>query len=252
MSEAIIRTRDLCKTYVSEGIPFHAVKNVDLEIAAGGFTVIMGSSGHGKSTLLYLLSGLDTVTAGEVWFAGERLDTKGERAMAAVRRRGMGFVFQAINLVPTLTLFENVALPGYLGARDRRAVNERARALLASMGLETQAARVPARVSGGEQQRAAIARGLVNEPRVLFADEPTGNLNSASGAQVLDVLSGLAGKGQTIVMVTHDLKAACRADRVVFLRDGRIGGDLALGHWTPDGGAEREARIFAFLKDRGW
>ncbi len=252
MGETIIKARDLCKTYVSEGVPFHAVRNVDLEIGAGGFTVIMGSSGHGKSTLLYLLSGLDTVTAGEVWFGGERLDTKREGAMAAVRRRGMGFVFQAINLVPTLTLFENVALPGYLGARDRRAVDARARSLLASMSLEAQAGRVPARVSGGEQQRAAIARGLINEPRVLFADEPTGNLNSASGAQVLDVLSGLAETEQTIVMVTHDLKAACRADRVVYLKDGRIAGDLALGGWTPEAGGDREARIFAFLKERGW
>lgn len=252
MGTTIIRAADLCKTYLSEGLAFHAVRNVSLEIAAGGFTVIMGSSGHGKSTLLYLLSGLDSPSAGEVFFDGERLDVKGERAMAAVRRRGMGFVFQAINLVPTLTLFENVALPGYLASRDRGAVDRRAKELLESMGLNGQIGRPPALVSGGEQQRAAIARGLINSPRVLFADEPTGNLNSASGEQVLDILSALASRGQTIVMVTHDIKAACRADRVLFLKDGRIAGDLALESWDDRKAAGREEHIFAFLKERGW
>jgi putative ABC transport system ATP-binding protein len=250
--EAIIRAKDLCKTYVSEGLPLHAVRNVNLEIGAGGFTVIMGSSGHGKSTLLYLLSGLDSPTAGEVWFDGSRLDTRSERAMAEVRRRGMGFVFQAINLVTTLSLLENVVLPGYLASRDRGAVDRRGRELLASMGLTGQIGRPPALVSGGEQQRAAIARALINAPQVLFADEPTGNLNSANGEQILDILSDLAAKGQSIVMVTHDIKAACRADRLLFLKDGRVGGDLGLGSWSPAGAAGREERIFAFLKERGW
>jgi putative ABC transport system ATP-binding protein len=252
METAIIGARDLCKTYVSEGVPFHAVRNVTLDIGEGRFTVIMGSSGHGKSTLLYLLSGLDSVTAGEVWFEGVRLDVRNERRMASVRRHGMGFVFQAINLVPTLTLFENVAVPGYLAQRDRRSVHRRAEELLSSMGLDGQAARVPGRVSGGEQQRAAIARGLINSPRVLFADEPTGNLNSSSATQVLDILSRLAAGGQTIVMVTHDIKAASRADRLVFFKDGRIEGDLALEPWDPALRDAREKRIFAFLNERGW
>jgi putative ABC transport system ATP-binding protein len=252
MSDAIIRTKDLCKTYVSEGVAFHAIRNVTMEIRPGEFTVIMGSSGHGKSTLLYLLSGLDSVTAGQVWFDGEPLDVADERRMAHLRRRGMGFVFQAINLVPTLTLFENVAIPGYLAQRDRSAVRARATELLSTMGLEGQVSRVPARVSGGEQQRAAIARSLINAPRVLFADEPTGNLNSASGEQVLDVLSRLASQRQTIVMVTHDIRAACRADRLVFLKDGRIEGELALEPWDSSRREAREKQIFAFLHERGW
>ncbi len=252
MQETIIRARDLCKTYVSEGVPFHAVRNVTVEIYAGEFTVVMGSSGHGKSTLLYLLAGLDSVTAGEVWFDGVALNVREERRMAQLRRRSMGFVFQAINLVPTLTLFENVAVPGYLAQGDRSAVRARARELLSTMGLEAQASRVPARVSGGEQQRAAIARSLINSPRVLFADEPTGNLNSANGEAVLDVLSRLAAGGQAIVMVTHDIRAASRADRLLFLKDGRIEGDLALGRWDPADREAREKRIFSYLSERGW
>lgn len=252
MKPTIIKAVDLCKTYLSDGVPLHAVRNVSIDILEGDFTVIMGSSGSGKTTLLYLLSGLDATTAGDVWFGGRKLDTSSERGMAALRRKGFGFVFQAINLVPHLTIHDNVSFPGYLIRGDRREVDERARKLLCSMGLRDQAARLPGRVSGGEQQRAAIARALINSPKVLFADEPTGNLNSAQGRNVLDVLTELNAGGQSVVMVTHDIKAAVRADRLLFLADGKITGDVSLGSFADGSGAEREQRVFSYLAERGF
>ena len=164
----------------------------------------------------------------------------------------LSFVFQAINLVPHLTLLDNVSFPGYLIRGDRRAVYERARELLCCVGLEDQVVRLPGKVSGGEQQRAAIARALINSPKVLFADEPTGNLNSAQGRNVLEILTSLNADGQSILMVTHDIKAAARAGRLLFLADGKIGGDLSLGLFTERSGVERERQVFAYLTERGW
>lgn len=252
MKRLILRAKDLCKTYVSNGVPFHAIHNLNLEIYEGDFTVIMGSSGSGKSTLLYLLSGMDAVTSGEVYFQDIRIDGMSEKNMAQFRRKSIGFIFQAINLVPNLTLFENVAIPGYLLPGNRRAVNKRAEELLKMMELYPQGQRLPAQVSGGQQQRGAIARSLINQPALLFADEPTGSLNSSQGQNVLDILSRINGQGQTLVMVTHDIKAACRADRILFIRDGQIDGDLFLEKYDAGAGPEREQNIFAYLSGKGW
>jgi putative ABC transport system ATP-binding protein len=253
MKPPIIRTQDLCKTYVNDEVQFHALRNVNLELFPGDFTVIMGSSGSGKSTLLYLLSGLDQATAGAVWFEEARLDQMNEKAMADYRRKQIGFVFQAINLVPNLTLYENVLIPGFLGEKDRVKVIHRAADLLKKMNLETQMNRLPSQVSGGEQQRAAIARAIINSPQVLFADEPTGNLNSAQGQNVLNILSELnTSIAQTVVMVTHDLKAACRANRIIFIKDGRIDGDLTLSPYAETEQDSRERQIFSYLTGKGW
>lgn len=252
MKNTIVRAKGLGKTYISDGTSFHAIRNLSLDIYEGDFTVIMGSSGSGKSTLLYLLSGMDAVTAGEVHFQNERIDGMNEKNAARFRRKSIGFIFQAINLVPNLTLLENVAIPGYLLRGDRKRVNARAAELLGMMELDGQARRLPSQVSGGQQQRAAIARSLINSPAVLFADEPTGSLNSLQGKNVLDILSGLNRQGQTIVMVTHDIKAACRADRILFIRDGQIDGDLPLEKYDAGKSAQREHDIFAYLSDKGW
>ena len=252
MKKEIIETKDLCKTYASDLVPFHALRNVNLSICENDFTVIMGSSGSGKSTLLYLLSGIDSVTAGEVHFEDIRVDLMSEQMAAQFRRESIGFIFQAINLVPNLTLLENIAIAGYLRANNRSQVNQRAMELLEMMGLAQEAHRLPSQVSGGQQQRAAIARGLINSPTVLFADEPTGSLNSSQGQNVLDILTDINAKGQTIVMVTHDIKAACRADRILFIKDGKMDGDLRLEKYMSGNNEEREAIIFEYLTGKGW
>ena len=252
MKEPIIRSVDLCKTYVSNGSSFQAIRHLNIEINQGDFTVIMGSSGSGKSTLLYLLSGMDEVTEGQVYFQEEKIHEMGEKGAARFRRESIGFIFQAIHLVPNLSLFENVAIAGYLLPCDRNSTRERAANLLQVMGLSDQAKRLPGQVSGGQQQRAAIARSLINSPAVLFADEPTGSLNSAQGQNVLDILTQVNQEGQTIVMVTHDIKAACRADRILFIKDGQIDGDLQLEKYHPEKGSQREQDIFDYLKGKGW
>ncbi len=252
MKNPIIRARDLCKTYVSDGSPFYAIRNLSLDIHEGDFTVIMGSSGSGKSTLLYLLSGMDAITGGEVYFKEEQINGMDEKSAAAFRRSIIGFIFQAINLVPNLSLFENVAISGYLLSGNRNRVNERAAKLLEMMELTRESNRLPSQVSGGQQQRAAIARSLINSPAVLFADEPTGSLNSSQGKNVLDILSHINREGQTIVMVTHDIKAACRADRILFIKDGKIDGNLQMKKYDAGKNAQREQDIFAYLSDKGW
>ncbi len=252
MNKVIIRTEDLCKTYVSEGEGVHVIKNVNIEIYEGDFTVIMGSSGSGKSTLLYLLSGLETITSGEVDVLETSMKELKGKSLAEFRRNTIGFIFQAINLVPSLSLLENVILPGYLVDRNKHRVDKRAEDLLELMEVLEQKNRMPSQVSGGQQQRAAIARALINNPSILFADEPTGALNSTSGENVLDQLTELNRKGQTIVMVTHDLKAAVRANRILFLRDGRIDGDLPLPKYNKAEKEYREKEVFSYLTEMGW
>ncbi|MDP4094312.1 MAG: ABC transporter ATP-binding protein [Bacillota bacterium] len=252
MKKTVIKTKDLCKTYVSDGEQFHAIRNLSLEIYEGDFTVIMGSSGSGKSTLLYLLSGLDNVTTGDVWFSDIKIDSLKEKEIANFRRMNIGFIFQAINLVPNLTIFENITIPGYLANKNKKLVDQKAYELLKMFELHELSGRLPSQVSGGQQQRVAIARGLINSPQVLFADEPTGSLNSAQGRNVLDILTNINEGGQTVVMVTHDFKAACRADRILFIRDGKIDGDLELEKFTTDNLEQREEKVFAYLTEKGW
>ncbi len=252
MKNKLLKTQDICKTFISSGVEFHAIRNMTLDIYEHDFTVIMGSSGSGKSTLLFLLSGLDSTTSGSVWFEEARIDNMRENKLAQMRRSNVGFVFQAINLAPNLSIFENITVPGYLNQKNRREVEKKALALLQLMGIEQEKDRMPSQVSGGQQQRAAIARALINTPKVLFADEPTGALNSSQGENVLDILSDINNQGQTIVMVTHDIKAACRANRILYIRDGRIDGELALEKYSKQSFGEREQQIFHFLKSKGW
>ncbi len=263
MSETLMSCTDLSKSFESDGEPVPVIRAVSLEIYQGDFTILMGSSGSGKSTLLYLLSGLESISAGRVWFEGEEISSYSEKQLSLLRRSGMGFVFQAFNLVPNLTLLENVLAAGYLTATSKKDIEARANQLLTDMGLGKLTGRLPAQVSGGEQQRAATARALINSPRILFADEPTGALNSASGSAVLDRFSALAKQDQTIFMVTHDLKAACRGNRVLFLRDGALHGEFkfealdhnaghSADHSTGQDLVQREEALFGCLSARGW
>jgi putative ABC transport system ATP-binding protein len=226
-----IETHGLWKTFGQGPAAVHAVRGVDLSVARGEFAALMGPSGCGKSTLLHLLGGLDTPTDGAVRVDGHHLDGLSESERAVLRRRTIGFVFQAYNLVPNLTVADNVDLPGLLAGRSADEVASRRRELLADLGLADRADALPTRMSGGQQQRAAVARALVNRPTVLLADEPTGNLDSASGRQVLDLLARLHASGQTIVVVTHDPLVASQAQRVLFMRDGEVVDELR------DGGA---------------
>jgi putative ABC transport system ATP-binding protein len=214
------------RVYRSKAGPVTALAGVTASFAAGTFTAVMGPSGSGKSTLLHCAAGLDRPTSGEVILAGTMLRGLSETRLTLLRRRHVGFVFQSFNLLPYLTAGQNVALPLRLaGRRPRR---DEIGAALAAVGLDGRAGHRPAELSGGQQQRVAIARALVTGPQVIFADEPTGMLDSASGHEVLSLLRRLADQQQaTVVMVTHDPAAAARADRVLFLADGRLAGELA-------------------------
>ncbi len=252
MSEIIIKTNNLTKQYETEGIKVTVSRKLNLEIIKGEFAVIMGSSGSGKSTLLYLLSGLEKVSDGEVWFRNERIDNISERDLAVIRRKGMGFVFQNINLVSNLSIYENILVSAYLVEKDRKKANKKAKELLQKLNIDNLSERLPSQLSGGEQQRGAILRALVNSPEVLFADEPTGALNFATGQVILDHFNEINNEGQTIVMVTHDVKAASRGSRVLFMRDGNIEGDFTFDKKKSLTWDEKEKILIEFLSEKGW
>ncbi len=199
-----------------------ALDSVSLQVDPGEFTAIVGASGSGKSTLLNLAAGIDKPTTGEVWVAERRIDLLGENALAKWRRSHVGIVFQFFQLLPTLTALENVRLPLELSGAAREGLAEKAEGALARVGLADRMAQLPSELSGGEQQRVAIARALINDPPLLLADEPTGNLDSATSGTIINLLCELAAAGKTILLVTHEEHLARAARRVVRMRDGRI------------------------------
>jgi putative ABC transport system ATP-binding protein len=216
----VLRTNALEKQYGRGAGLVRAVGGVDLEVAPGETVAVMGPSGCGKSTLLHLLGGLERSSGGEVWLAGSRLDRLSERALARLRRQALGFVFQAFHLIDELTAVENVELPALLAGRSPRAARQRALELLDEVGLADRAGHLPAALSGGQRQRVAIARALGNDPLVVLADEPTGNLDSAATLDVLRLLESLRSTGRTLLIVTHDERIAATADRLISMRDG--------------------------------
>jgi ABC-type lipoprotein export system ATPase subunit len=210
----------LRKEYGRDDGLVRAVDGVDLDVSAGETLAVMGPSGCGKSTLLHLLGGLDRPTSGELWLAGQRIDRLGERALARLRREAVGFVFQAFHLMDELTAAENVELPALLAGVSPRKARRRATGLLEQVGLADRAGFLPSALSGGQRQRVAVARALANEPLVVLADEPTGNLDSESTLDVLRLFDSLHTAGQTLVIVTHDARIAATADRLISMRDG--------------------------------
>jgi putative ABC transport system ATP-binding protein len=229
----MLRAVGLSKLYGEDESLVRAVDDVDLEVPPGQTLAVVGASGCGKSTLLQLLGGLDRPTRGEVWLGARRIDHFGERALARLRRRAVGFVFQAYHLMDELTAAENVELPALLAGASPRTARNRAGELLERVGLANRARRLPSELSGGQRQRIAIARALANEPLVVLADEPTGNLDSAATHEVLRLFDDLRARGQTLVLVTHDQRVAATADRVVSMRDGMVVDDTRLS--TRDG-----------------
>jgi putative ABC transport system ATP-binding protein len=225
-----VEIHNLSKTFGSGPTAVRALDGINGIVPQGKMLAIMGPSGSGKSTLLHLLGALETPTSGTIALAGRRFDGLDDRELTLLRRENIGFVFQFYNLLPTLTAEENVLLPALIAGRRDARIRRRARALLERVGLTPRASHLPAELSGGEQQRVSIARALLMEPKLVLADEPTGNLDSHSEAEVLGLLAELNQReGHTIVMVTHDPGAASIASRVVFLRDGRIAGEVAGG-----------------------
>jgi ABC-type lipoprotein export system ATPase subunit len=217
---AVLRARGVRKEYgKGEGL-VRAVDGVDLEVDPGETVAVMGPSGCGKSTLLHLLGGLDRASGGEISLAGRRIDQMGEKALARMRRTAVGFVFQAFHLVDELSAVENVELPALLAGRSPRAARRRAADLLDRVGLADRARFLPSALSGGQRQRVAIARALSNEPLVVLADEPTGNLDSTATVDVLRLFESLHRAGQTLLIVTHDERIAATADRLISMRDG--------------------------------
>lgn len=218
----------LSKTFTSDGVVVPAVRGADLRLEHGEFVAITGPSGSGKSTLLHLLGGLERPTSGQIWLNGVRVDKFSQAQWAVLRRRHIGFMFQFFNLVSNMTVADNVELAALMGGAGRKQAKTRRTELLAELGLAAKADAAPARLSGGEQQRVALARAMVNRPLLLMADEPTGNLDSAAAMVVLRLLDRAHADGQSILLVTHDLRVASTADRVVSLFDGMIVDDAPM------------------------
>lgn len=227
MDEPFIRVQGLRKTYKMGRVAVHALNGVDLEIPANSFLVVMGPSGSGKSTLLHLLGGLDRPTEGHIEVDGNSLEMMDENELAKFRRREVGFIFQSFNLIPSMTALENVLFPLRFARYPRRQRRQRSMEALTKVGLEDRALHRPTELSGGQQQRVSIARSLINDPRLILADEPTGNLDSASGASVMQLLSELHHSGRTVIVVTHDVRMTQVATRTVQLLDGQIMDDAS-------------------------
>jgi putative ABC transport system ATP-binding protein len=227
---AALSTRDLTKVFGSGETAVRALDGVSVEIGEGEMVAVMGPSGSGKSTFLHLLGALETPTSGEIAITGRRYDGLGDAELTRLRRDRIGFVFQFFNLLPALSAEENVLLPALIAGRRDEKARERGRALLARVGLSARLDHLPSELSGGEQQRVSIARALLSEPELVLADEPTGNLDSHSSAEVLELLRELnRTEGQTLVIVTHDPNAAAIAERVIIFRDGQVAGELEGG-----------------------
>ena len=276
MGKSIILTaKNLSKTFSNELVQQHVLKNLNLDIYRGDFTVVMGNSGSGKRTLLYALSGMDRPSMGTITYYTDKLNgdnkeieeteisTFNNDKLAMFRRDHVGFVFQQNYLNDSMSALDNVMVCGLLKATDRKSLAEKAKRLLHNVEIEEQDYRkFPTQLSGGQQQRIAVVRGVINSPEVLFADEPTGALNSQNTENVLNIMSDLNNEGQSIVMVTHTIKAAERGNRIIYLADGVISDEIDLGAYVGDymdesnpnlaQAKERHSRLKAFLQDMGW
>ena len=253
MKKVLLQGRGLTKVFTQGQTNNKALDEVDVDIFEKDFTIIMGSSGSGKSTLLYALSQMDAVTEGTVSYRGQELTRLKAKQLAKLRAEEFGFVFQQTHLVSNLTLYENVAVAGFLGKKGSSSqIQRRAQTLLTQMGVEKAENRLPSQVSGGEAQRAAIARAMIGEPGLLFADEPTGALNRSHTGEVLDLLTALNQSGQSVLMVTHDLRAAVRGNRILYLEDGKILDELELPAYQAAQDRQREGRISGWLSKLQW
>lgn len=253
MRNAILQGKQIRKIFAHGQRKNIVLNHIDVNIYKEDFTIIMGTSGSGKSTLLYTLSGMDLPTSGDVEYKGKNLCSISEIEMAKIRAREFGFVFQQSHLVSNLTLFENVLVAGYVSNKESETeIRKRAETLIKEMCIWEAKDRLPSETSGGETQRAAIARAVISSPDILWCDEPTGALNKSNTEEVLNLLSALNKKGQSILMVTHDLRAAIRGNRILYLEDGKIINELILTPYQEIQEKQRERRISKWLSELQW
>ena len=253
MENVILQGEKITRIFYQGKTETKVLDGVDIKIFEKDFTVIMGPSGAGKSTLLYMLGGMDYITGGRVLYRDKEISGFSEKKMGRLRAEEFGFVFQQTHLVSSLTLLENVLVAGYVSKKDSaEKVREKAENLLRQMDVAEAKNRLPSQVSGGEAQRAAIARAMIGKPGLLFADEPTGALNQANTREVLGLLTDLNRKGQSILMVTHDLRAAARGNRILYLEDGKICDELALEPYNEMEEKQRERDVSQWLSGLRW
>lgn len=253
-----LSVKDLCKTYIINKRQNNVLRNVNMQIEEGEMVAVMGPSGSGKSTLLYTVSGMDGMTAGNVRFFGKDMNQMKGNEMSSLRLDEMGFIFQQMHMLKNLTIYDNIILPAYQSANGRgrtkrKEINEYARELMHKLGISEIADHDINEVSGGQLQRACICRSLINHPKMIFADEPTGALNQQSSREVIGELNRINREGTSVMLVTHDIKVAAKSDRVLYIEDGNIKGEFALGKYVEESTfKERERRLNNWLMEMGW
>ena len=251
--EKVLQVKDLCKTYIIKKNSNNVLRNINFELGKGEFVTVMGPSGSGKSTLLYTVSGMDKMTSGRVEFNGRDISSLNRKELSKLRLTEMGFIFQQMYMMKKLCVFDNIVLPAYQSGMSRSEANKRAEALMRRLDIIETAEHEVNEVSGGQLQRACLCRALINEPKVIFADEPTGALNSKAAADVMKELIAANREGTSIMMVTHSVKVAAMSDKVLYLIDGDIQGEIELGKLGSDAElVERERRLSSWLMERGW
>ena len=250
--KSIINVQKLVKEFKNENTTQRIIDNLDLEIYQNDFTIIMGSSGAGKSTLIYSISGMDKPTSGKVIFNDIDITKLSNDKLAVFRRKNCGFVFQQVYLLDKMSLMDNVLVAGLLVSKNKKEIIKKAEDLFAKVNISPKTYhKMPNQISGGEASRAGIVRAAIGSPAVIFADEPTGALNSENAKAVLDVLTNLNENGQSIIMVTHDKKSALRGNRIIYLKDGKIYGELSLSKYQANDN-KRSEKLDKFLKEMGW
>lgn len=248
----VLEARDLCKTYIVNKRQNNVLRNVNFSVEEGEMTAIMGPSGSGKSTLLYTVSGMDKMTAGEVFFCGKKISTMPEKELTKMRLEDMGFIFQQMYMMKNLTVLDNIILPAVKSAKKKesnREIEQRGRKLMKRLGIAEIAGNDINEVSGGQLQRACICRSMINNPKIIFADEPTGSLNRTSSEEVMEKLAELNENGTTILIVTHDVKVAAKCRKVLFIVDGNIKGEY---HIDEKNMRDRERALNRWLMEMGW
>lgn len=253
-----LTVKDLCKTYIVNKRQNNVLRNINMQIEKGEMVAVMGPSGSGKSTLLYTVSGMDRATAGKIEFFGRFIQELPAKEMSDLRLHKMGFIFQQMYMLKNLTIYDNIILPAYQSESGKRkngraAARERARELMHKLGISEIAEHDINEVSGGQLQRACICRSLINNPQIIFADEPTGALNQQNSKEVMRELNRINREGTTVMLVTHDMKVAAKSDRVLYIEDGSIKGEFALGKYDDTEPAkERERKLSNWLMEMGW
>lgn len=256
----LLTVKDLCKTYIINKRQNNVLRNVNMTVKEGEMVAIMGPSGSGKSTLLYTISGMDNITAGKVEFSGRDISKMKPAEISDLRLDEMGFIFQQMYMLKNLSIYDNIILPAYQskngkGKEQHRAINDRAKTLMHKLGIHEIADNDINEVSGGQLQRACICRSLINQPKIIFADEPTGALNQQTSREVMKELNRINAEGTTIMLVTHDMKVAAKSDRVLYIEDGNIKGEYTFGKYTvqeKEKEKERERKLSNWLMEMGW